>query len=436
MAQTIIGGSLSVLTKMAGSTWLDKLGLRKLVERISYVSTKNGFKVATTVARTFKSSGGKNGDADRLSKPSEAGLFDLSLTDEQQMIRDNIRRFAADVLTPAAEAADENEAVSDEIILQAAELGLNYFAVPESLGGAATERSVLTNVLIAEDLGHGDMGMAAALLAPIGVANALTQWGTAEQQAKYLPAFLDEKPLQATIAVNEMTAAFDANNLSTTATKTASGYVLNGVKTLVLLSKTAELFLVAASTAGSGSRLFIVEGGAAGLSVESDSSMGLKAATLGKLTFENVELSADALLGDDSFDYQTFLSLSQLAWGALSVGTGQAVLDYVIPYCNERVAFGEPISHRQSVAFMIANIGIELEVMRLSVLRAASRFDQGLDFSKEAFSAKYLCTEKGMEIGTNGVQLLGGHGFTKEFPVERWYRNIRAMGIVAGGIHL
>jgi alkylation response protein AidB-like acyl-CoA dehydrogenase len=119
-------------------------------------------------------------------------------------------------------------------------------------------------------------------------------------------------------------------------------------------------------------------------------------------------------------------------WAALAVGTGRAVLDYVIPYVNERTAFGEPISHRQAVAFMVANIGIELEGARLVTLRAAARADQGASFAREAGLARRLTAEYGMQIGSNGVQLLGGHGFVKEHPVERWYRDLRAAGVMEG----
>ncbi|MFP5382964.1 MAG: acyl-CoA dehydrogenase family protein, partial [Gammaproteobacteria bacterium] len=141
-------------------------------------------------------------------------------------------------------------------------------------------------------------------------------------------------------------------------------------------------------------------------------------------------------LGTDDFDYRAFLDYGTLGWCALATGTAQAALDYLVPYVNDRVAFGEPISHRQSVAFMVANIGIELESMRLLTWRAASRAEQGLDFHREAALARVLCAERGMEIGTNGVQLLGGHGFTKEHPAERWYRDLRAVGIQYNGLHL
>jgi alkylation response protein AidB-like acyl-CoA dehydrogenase len=116
------------------------------------------------------------------------------------------------------------------------------------------------------------------------------------------------------------------------------------------------------------------------------------------------------------------------------MGTGRAVLDYVVPYVNERRAFGEPISNRQAVAFTVANIAIELEGMRLATLRAASRVDQDLAFAREVTLARRLCSERGMVIGSDGVQLLGGHGYVKEHPVERWYRDLRAAGLMEGAV--
>ena len=133
------------------------------------------------------------------------------------------------------------------------------------------------------------------------------------------------------------------------------------------------------------------------------------------------------MLGEtDGTTYAECVRLSRLAWCALAVGTGQAVLDYVTPYVKERQAFGEPIAHRQSVAFMVANMAIELQSMRLLTYKAAGRAAAGKDFSREVALARKLCAEKGMQIGLDGVQLLGGHGFVKEHPVERWYRDLRA----------
>ena len=195
----------------------------------------------------------------------------------------------------------------------------------------------------------------------------------------------------------------------------------------------AELFVVSADLDGRGPALFLVESGSQGVSVESEPAMGLRAAALGQLHLDKVSLPATALLADGKAEvYAECVRLARIGWCALAVGTGQAVLDYVIPYVNDRVAFGEPVSHRQGVAFKVADIGIELESMRLLTYRAASRAEQGKTYAREAALARKLCSDKGMQIGNDGVQLLGGHGFVKEHPVERWYRDLRAVGLVEG----
>ncbi len=163
--------------------------------------------------------------------------------------------------------------------------------------------------------------------------------------------------------------------------------------------------------------------------------MGVRAASLTRLALTGVRVGADAVLGEtDGSTYAECVRLSRLAWCALAVGTGQAVLDHVKAYVNEREAFGEPISHRQAVAFMVADIAIELQAMRLVTYKAASRAAQGKDFAREVALARSLCADKGMRIGLDGVQLLGGHGFVKEHPVERWYRDLRAIGIMEGSV--
>lgn len=429
-ANQIQGMGLGMLSRFAQSDWPDRFGVRKPVERLLYSGSKTGFKLMGVAARQF-SKGPSLDKAQRLPAASK-GLFDLSLTEEQQMMRETLQRFARDVLRPAANGADHDVTLPENIRSQALELGLNFYAVPEALGGMAAEQSVVTNMLTAEDLGHGDFTLAATILAPMGVANALTRWGTKLQQETLLPAFAEEVPPLAAIAVTESEPLFNPSVMSTTALRQGDDYVLNGEKSLVLLGAEAELLLVAAMLDGKPA-VFIVRGGSDGLSFREDEGMGLKAAQTVKIRLENVV--ADKLGGDD-FDYTTFLDLASLAWCALAVGTSQAVLDYVIPYCNDRVAFGEPISHRQGVAFIIADMAIELDAMRIMVWRAAALAEAGKPFHREAYLARLLCTEKAMKIGTDGVQLLGGHGFTKEHPVERWYRDLRAVGVMQGGLHL
>jgi hypothetical protein len=223
--------------------------------------------------------------------------------------------------------------------------------------------------------------------------------------------------------------------LDTKACKDSGEWVLDGAKSLVARAAECELFVVAAEAEGIGPALFVIESGTKGLAVEPEPAMGLRPAATGRLLLDDARLPGTALLGEGRReDYVECVQRARIAWCALAVGTAQATLDYVKDYVNERTAFGEPISNRQGVAFAVSDIGIESDGMRLATYRAASRADQGQGFAREASLARRLCTRKGMQIGSEGVQLLGGHGFVKEHPVERWYRDLRAAGVMEGAL--
>jgi alkylation response protein AidB-like acyl-CoA dehydrogenase len=297
------------------------------------------------------------------------------------------------------------------------------------------EQSTVTGVVVAEALAHGDLGIALAALAPGAVATALGLWGDADQQSRYLPAFTSENAPAAALALLEPRPLFDPLALSVKARRREGDWVLSGVKSLVPRAAEAELFVIAADAEGFGPALFVVESSTNGLFVQAEPAMGLRAAATGRVALEDARAPAAALLGEGAGEvYRECVQRARIAWCALAVGTAQAVLDYVIPYVNERTAFGEPISNRQAVAFGVANIGIELESMRLLTYRAAARADRGADFAHEAALARRLCAEQGARIGSEGVQLLGGHGFVKEHPVERWYRDLRAVGLMEGAL--
>jgi len=436
-----MGTAMRVMSTITGSELAEKYNLRGPIDRITYEGTKTGFRTLGAATRAFaKVAGGSKPKRLPANESRTKDYFDLTPSDEQRMIVETVRDFAAEILRPAAYDADSAAKAPRDLLERAAELGITLINVPEELEGAASERGAVTNSLVAEALAHGDMGLALPILAPSGVAVALSQWGTDAQQKTYLGAFTGENVPQSSVVISEPRALFDPFALQTKATRSPSGYRLNGVKSLVPAAGDAELFIVGAELDGRPA-LFVVESDTPGLVIEADPSMGLRAAGLGRLILDNVAVSTDALLGDgDSAqraeDYADAVRLGRLGWASLAVGTGQAVLDYVIPYVNEREAFGEPISHRQAVAFMVANIAIELDGMRLVTLRGASRAEQGLSFAREAALAKKLATDKGMQIGLDGVQLLGGHGFTKEHPVERWYRDLRAIGIAEGVVLL
>ncbi len=427
-----IGLAVAALNKLAQSGALDRLGLRKPTERVVFETTKTGFRTVGAVGRRFARTGRKGRTGARVPAAAPTGVFDLTPTEDEQMLVDVVSEFAAEVVRPAAADANEAAAPPQDVLKAGLEIGLPILGVPEDLGGISTERSAVAGTLVAEALAKGDLGLAVAALAPGAVATALSLWGSEQQQATYLPAFTGDDVPAAALALTEPRPLFDPLAPEATAVRAGDGYVLNGVKSMVPRGADAELFVVGAVLDGQ-PRLFLVESGAEGLQIEAEPSMGLRAAALTRVVLEDVRVPDLAPLGTAA-DYVECVRLSRLAWCALSLGTAQAVLDYVIPYVNEREAFGEPVSHRQSVAFMVANIGIELQGMRLVTYKAASRAAQGKDFAREVALARRLCAERGMQIGNDGVQLLGGHGFVKEHPVERWYRDLRAIGIVEGGV--
>ncbi|HLY49100.1 MAG TPA: acyl-CoA dehydrogenase family protein [Solirubrobacteraceae bacterium] len=434
IAERGVAVGLRALNWLAASDLLDRLGLREPTERFLSGASRTTARTAARAGRTFAA-------AQKLSRPARqpkaprTDLFDLEPTDEQQMLRDSVREFGLDRLRPAAESADAACAAAPELLAQANELGLSMVGVPEELGGAVEQRSAVTSVLMSEALAQGDMGIAVACLAPAGVSTAISLWGDADQQSTYLPEFVSDNVPAAALAMLEPRALFDPFTLNTRARPAGGGYRLEGVKSLVPRGSDGELFIVAAELEGTGPALFIVESRTPGISVEPEPAMGVRAAATGRLIFEDVTLPTGALLGaGDPVVYSECVALARLAWCAVAVGTGQAVLDYVTKYVNERRAFGELISQRQAVAFTVANIAIELDGMRLATYRAASRVDQNLSFSREVALARRLCSERGMAIGSDGVQMLGGHGYVKEHPVERWYRDLRAAGLMEGGL--
>lgn len=421
------GFGLSLITKIAGSEVLDQLKLRKFVEKSLYQGSKTGFKVLNITQKAFKP---QAIDKQRLPNQVNKNLFDLSLTEEQQMTVDSMSQFAEEVLYALAHEADHNTQFPEQLWQHLVDLGLNDYALPEALGGVAAEQNIVSNILIAESLAKGDFSLTAGLLSTFSVINAITRWGSTQVQSMYLPVFAEDTDITATFAFQEATPAFNPFQLKTKATEQNGQMTITGEKTLVILGDTADVFLVSAEFNGQPD-IFVVQCDES-ISIKANPAMGLKAAETATLQFNQTPALG---LGDADFDYTAFVDLGNLMWCAMAIGTCEAIKAYCIKYANERTAFGEPISHRQSVAFMISDMAIEIDAMRMLVLNAASLAEAGKPFHREAYLARLLCAEKSMKIGTDGVQILGGHGFTKEHPVERWYRDLRATAILHSGLH-
>lgn len=426
---------LRALNRLASSDLIDRVGLRPVAERLVQGGTRSGFRAAAVAGRQFSA-------VQRIGKParqraaSGSGSFDLTPSEEQAMMIEAFGDFATEKLRPAAQAADAGCAAPGELLEQSAELGIAVLGVPEELGGAVDERSAVTSTLITEALARGDMGLALAALAPAAVSTSLGLWGDADQQSTYLPAFTGEDVPAAALAILEPRALFDPFALATTARRDGGDFVLDGVKSMVPRGAEAELLVVAAELDG-GPALFVVEPGAAVRS-RPEPAMGLRAASTAQLELSAVRVPAGALVADADPDvYRECVRLGRIAWAAMTLGTAHGALDFLIPYVNERRAFGEPISHRQAVAFNVSDIGIDVESIRLATYRAAGLADSGEvgpDFARAAAVARELARTKGTKIGSDAVGLLGGHGYVKEYPVERWYRDLRAAGVMEGAL--
>ncbi len=367
------------------------------------------------------------------------GVFDLTPTDDEQMLVDVVTELATEVVRPAAADADAACATPEAVLRAGNEIGLPILGVPESLGGLSDERTAMAGTLVAEALAKGDLGIAVAALAPGSVATAISLWGTDEQQATYLPAFTGDEPPVAALALTEPTVLFDVLEPATTATRTDDGYRPRRRQVARPARRRRRAVRGRCSHRGRRQRAVPRRGRRRRARHRGRPGDGrARRVTHQAVARRRGRVAEHALLGgadgDDGTTYAECVRLSRLAWCALAVGTGQAVLDYVTPYVKEREAFGEPVAHRQSVAFMVADIAIELQAMRLLTYKAAGRVAAGKDAGREIGLARQLCASKGMKIGLDGVQLLGGHGYVKEHPVERWYRDLRAIGVMEGGV--
>jgi alkylation response protein AidB-like acyl-CoA dehydrogenase len=364
-------------------------------------------------------------------------------TEEQGLVVEAMRSFATEVLRPAARAADEAEKLPEDVLQRAWELGFVATQIPEAFGGAGEPRSPLTSALVLEALAFGDPALALAVTHPAAFAFAVLDQGSEEQKRAYLPLFCGERFHAAALALAEPVPAFDARALRSTAEPKGDAFVLSGSKACVPLAERASHFLVVArNTAAAGEGLaaldaFVVPRDAAGLAIAPERNLGLRALPTGTLTLERVEVPAAARLGGQAgCDVRRLLDASRAASAALLVGLSCAVMEYAIPYAKERRAFGEFIAQKQAIAFMLSDMRVETDAMRWLTWKAASQLEQGLPAARAAQFARGYAAEHAMKIADDGLQVLGGHGFIREHPVELWYRSARTLSVLEGAATL
>jgi acyl-CoA dehydrogenase len=359
-------------------------------------------------------------------------MYSFEPSDDQKTMVDAVRRFAARELRPAMRPADESGALPAALMSAGWELGLLPGSLPEQFGGFG-ERSAVTGVLAAEELGWGDLAGALALLAPNLVAIPVLLRGSDQQRAELLPLFAGDSYRAASAALMEPRIDFAAAALHTRAVRRGDEYVLSGRKCNVPWAAEAEWMLVYAALEGD-TQAFLVRQGTRGLHVgERERNMGLNALPLYEVELRECAVpSRQRLGGDGGADLSVVIDASRVAWAALAVGVGRAAYEYALEYARTRKAFGEAIAQRQSIAFMLAEMATEVEAARLLAWEAAWLLDEGKDASRAAYLARCLADDMALMVADRAVQILGGHGYIRDYPVELWLRNARGFAVLDG----
>ncbi len=359
-------------------------------------------------------------------------MYSFEPTEEQRMLIEAIERYATNDLRVAAHDADETGELPGDLIEKGWDMGVLQASIPEAYGGFG-ERSAVTGVLAAEAMGWGDLAGALAVMLPASYAMPILLGGTEKQKAELIPPVIEMEWKPFTAAFIEPVYDFYPGDMGTTAEKKGDGYVLNGEKAYVIFADKAPSILVYAALNGQ-TQAFIVPGDAEGFIIgEPEKLMGIRSLPCYRVRLDNLRLPLEARLGDEEgFDFGPVLASAQVAIAALAVGVSKAALDYALPYAKEREVWGVPIAQRQSIAFMLAEMAAEIEANRLLVWEAAWMLDQENDASKEAYLAYTNATDVVMRVTDRAVQVLGGHGFIREHPVELWMRNGRGFSTFTG----
>jgi len=359
-------------------------------------------------------------------------MLDFRLDEEQQILNETIARYANERVRKVFRDAEEDGHIPPEVVQAGWEIGMLPTSIPEAYGGFG-EYSAVTGAVATEAFAWGDLAVTLRIMVPNLVAVPLMLAGTEEQKEQYLPLFADEQAPAFTAALTEPLVRFNPYKLQTTAVRDGDDYILNGTKTVVPLADEAQMFLVYAAEEGQ-TQAFLVPAGIEGLQVGSrDKLMGIKALPTFLVTFSDVRVpAANKLGGEGGIDFSKLLTHSRVALAAAAVGVARASYEYAREYAKQRVQFGEPIAHRQSIAFMLAEMATEVDEARLMVWEAAWKLDKGQDAIREAAVLKLHVDRMVLTVADRAVQVLGGYGYIREYPVELWLRNARGFASFDG----
>ncbi|HLG65973.1 MAG TPA: acyl-CoA dehydrogenase family protein [Ktedonosporobacter sp.] len=364
-------------------------------------------------------------------------MMHFDLDEEQSDIRDMVRRFAELEIVPHAEAWDENYYFPREIYTKMAELGLLGMTTPEEYGGSALSR--LTGALVYEQLARGEMATAVGLSVHNMITGSLARFGNEEQRRRWVPRLAAGELLGA-FSLSEAEAGSDAASLQCRAQRSGDVYVINGSKMWVTNGGEADLYLLMARTqSGEGASCissFMVEKGTPGFSFgKTERKMGLHSSPTRELIFEQCAVPAANLIGEEGQGLKIALSSldgGRINIGAIAVGVAQAAFETARDYARERKQFGKSISTFQAIQFMLADMAMKIEAARLLVYEAAYKLDTGQSAGMYASMAKCFATDMAMEVTTNAVQILGGAGYVRDYPAERYMRDVKVAQIFEG----
>ncbi len=350
-------------------------------------------------------------------------MVSFTPTEDQQLLIDTIKRYATNDIRKTAHEHDEKSEPDLDTIRKGWQIGLIPSAIPDAMGGFG-EMSALTGVLAAEELAYGELSTAFHIMTPALFAYPLVLFGTESQQERYIEMFLDEDIAPASSALLEVGIGFDPYDLKTVATHDGDNVTLNGVKAYVPLAETSEMMLVYAKDSESGDvRAYIVETSTEGVTIEKRELLqGIRALPTYRVRFENVSVTSDAVV---EVNYEIILNRMRLGLAAMAVGVARGSHEYALEYAKGREQFGRAIAQNQSIAFMLAEGRIDLDAARLMVWEAAWKIDNGEDATRECVLAKQFADKMVLQVTDSGVQTLGGYGFIREYPAERWLRNGR-----------
>ena len=364
--------------------------------------------------------------------------MDFWLTEEQQMFKSMVRDFATRELEPVAAQIDEEERFPAENIQKMAELGLFGVTIPEEYGGSGGDNVHL--VIAGEEIAHACASTCTIWGASLSLGcHAIYDYGSEEQKRRWVDPLARGQKL-ASFGLTESMAGSDATAIQSTAVRQGNEYILNGTKVFITNGDVAEIAVVFATLDRSlghrGICGFVIEKGTSGFSAgRREHKLGVRASTTTELVMENCHVPEENRLGEEGRGFRVAIGTidgSRLFVSAQALGIAQAALDTSLRYARERQQFGQPIANFQAIQWMLADMATTIDAARLLTYRAAWIKDRGLPFMKESAMAKVFASEVAMAVTTKAIQILGGYGYVKDYPAERYFRDAKITEIYEG----